>query len=221
MRLSIPAADLAAYLARQLSNFFPDAELSAAECRPAVDAGLERLEQCLLRVKDKYVPEGAEPFFNHHHTDHYAMFLYLVGNSAFRLGRNAGLPEKTYALNKALHGLDAFYEIELPEVFFFQHPVGTVLGRAKYSNYFVVYQRCTVGAKDRRYPVLGEGLAMYGGSSVIGDCTIGNNVWLAAGALVIAQSIPHDSAVFSQSPHLVVKPTKRSVFDSFFQKRDR
>jgi len=219
MQLSISAADLASYLARQLSNFFPDAELRGADCARSVDAALERLEHCLLGVKDKYVPEGAEPRFNHRHTDHYAMFLYFVGNSALRLGQPIAIAEKAYALNKALHGIDAFYEIELPEVFFFQHPVGTVLGRAKYSDFFVVYQRCTVGAKDRIYPVLGEGVVMYGGSAIIGECTIGSNVWLGAGAVVMGECVPNDSAVFAQSPHLVVKPTKRSVFDNFFQRR--
>lgn len=221
MKLSMPAADLASYLARQLSTFFPDAELKGADCVPSVNAALERFAQCLLHVKDKYVPEGAEPYFNHRHTDHYAMFLYLVGNSALRLGSAAAIAEKSYALNKALHGLDAFYEVELPEVFFFQHPVGTVLGRAKYSNYFVVYQRCTVGAKDRVYPVIGEGVAMYGGSAIIGDCTVGRNVWLGAGTVIMGENIPDNSAVFAQSPQLVIKPTKRSVFDSFFQSRGR
>ena len=215
------AGEVAGYLARQLSNFFPDRELRASDCRKVVDAALERLEHCLLQVKDKYLPEGVEPYFNHRHTDHYAMFLYLVGNSAFRLGSESDLAEKTYALNKALHGLDAYFEVELPEVFFFQHPVGTVLGRAKYSNYFVVYQRCTIGAKDRHYPTLGEGIAMYGGSAIIGDCTVGSNVWLATGALVLAQDVPNDSVVFGQSPNPVIKPTKRNVFGSFFQARSR
>jgi serine O-acetyltransferase len=219
MRLSMPAADIAAYLARQLCAFFPDAELTGADCRRSVDGALERLERCFSQIKDKYLPEGVEPYFNHRHTDHYAMLLYLVANTAMRLGEPPVLCEKTYALNKALHAIDAFYEIELPEVFFFQHPVGTVLGRASYGNFFVVYQRCTVGGKDRIYPTLGEGVVMYGGSAIIGDCTIGRNVWLGAGTVIMGQSIPDDSAVFAQSPHLVVKPTRRSVFDSFFQSR--
>jgi serine O-acetyltransferase len=219
MRLSIPAGEIAGYLARQLSNFFPDGELTAADCGRSVDGALERLEHCLGRVKDKYLPQGVQPYFNHRHTDHYAMLLYLVGNTAMRLGEPAALCEKTYALNKALHAIDAFYEIELPEVFFFQHPVGTVLGRAHYGNFFVVYQRCTVGAKDRVYPTIGEGVVMYGGSAIIGDCTVGRNVWLGAGTVVMGEDIPDDSAVFAQSPHLVVKSTSRSVFDSFFQSR--
>jgi serine O-acetyltransferase len=221
MRLSIGSAQIAEYLARQLSNMFPDRQLSAADCARAVDHALQRLDHCFLQVKDKYLPEGAEPYFNHRHTDHYAMFLYLVANSAFREEGGCELAEKAYALNKALHGIDAYYEVALPEVFFFQHPIGTVLGRATYSNYFIVYQRCTVGGKDRRYPVIGEGVIMYGGSAIIGECTVGRNVWFSTGARVLRQNVPDDSAVFSQSPNLVVKPTKRNVFESFFQRRGR
>lgn len=92
-----------------------------------------------------------------------------------------------------------------------------MLGRAKYSNYFFVYQRCSTGGKDLIYPTIGEGVVMYGGSSIIGKCSIGNNVWLSAGALVMEQDIPGNSAVFGQSPHLTIKPTQRNVFSHFFR----
>ncbi len=74
-----------------------------------------------------------------------------------RSARRPGHPiaDKAYALNKALHALDAFYEVELPDVFAVQHPVGTVLGRATYSDYFICYHNCTVGANlDNDYPVV-------------------------------------------------------------------
>lgn len=217
MKLSLTTDALTAYLARQVSNVFPDREVAAGEYRPFVDAALERLEHCFAAIKNKYFPGRSETYFNHRHTDQYAMFLYLVANSVFRRHGELALAEKAYALNKALHALDCSYEIELPEIFGFQHPVGTVLGRAKYSNYFFVYQRCSTGGKDLIYPTIGEGVVMYGGSSIIGKCSIGNNVWLSAGALVMEQDIPGNSAVFGQSPHLTIKPTQRNVFSHFFR----
>ena len=217
MKLSLAAADLAAYLARQVSHVFPDREVAAQEYRPFVDVALERAEHCFASIKNKYFPGGAGTHFNHRHTDQYAVFLYMVSNSVFRGEGSIELAEKAYALNKALHGLDAFYEIELPEIFGFQHPVGTVLGRARYANYFFVYQRCSTGAKDMIYPAIGEGVVMYGGSSIIGDCTVGNNVLLSAGALVMSKDIPDNSVVFGQSPQLTVKPTRRNVFADLFR----
>ncbi|MBL8490010.1 MAG: hypothetical protein JNM82_04450 [Rhodocyclaceae bacterium] len=212
----LPRDALAAYLGRQLSHFFPDREMAPGELQPAVDDALARLARCFAGIADKYLPAGGEPRFDHRHTDHYAMFLYLVANSAHRLGAGE-VAAKAYALNKALHALDAFYEVELPEVFLFQHPVGTVLGRARYGNYLMVYQRCTVGAKNREYPELGEGVVLYAGSSVIGRCRLGDNVWLSTGSLVLGQDVPGDSVVFGQSPALVVKPARRRVVGDLFK----
>lgn len=217
MKLSLAPDQLATYLARQVSNLFPDRQLIGDDYRRYVDAALTRLDYCLARITDKYLPDGAERPFNHRNTDHYAMFLYLVSNTVFRQGGETELAEKAYALNKALHALDVFYEVALPDIFFFQHPVGTVLGRGRYSNYFAVYQRCTIGAKDGVYPTIGEGVVLYGGSAVIGNCRVGNNVWLAAGTRVMGQDIPDNSVVFGQSPTLTVKPTRRNVQRDVFR----
>lgn len=207
---------LAGYVARQISNFFPDRDVSGEEVLPYVETGLTRLEGALEAVRDKYFAGAGKTPFNHRHTDHYAMFLYLVANSVFRSGGPRDLAEKAYALNKALHGLDVFYEVQLPEIFFFQHPVGTVLGRARYADYLIVYQRCSTGAKDGVYPVLGAGVVMFGGSAVLGDCVVGDNVWLSAGTLIMGENIPPNSAVFGQSPRLVVKPTRRDAIRDLF-----
>ena len=65
---------------------------------------------------------------------------------------------------------------ELPNVFAVQHPVGTVLGRASYSDYFMAYQNCTVGANLKGdFPSFGKCAVMYGGSRIIGKTAIGNN----------------------------------------------
>ena len=216
MKTTLSNDALAVYLGRQLSNFFPDREVAAAELKPFVDAALERLALCFAGISDKYLPAGREQQFNHRHTDHYAMFLYLVANTTRKMQGNMELADKAYALNKALHAIDAYHEVELPEVFFFQHPLGTVLGRAHYGNYFMVYQRCSVGAKDQVYPTIGEGVVMFGGSAIIGDCTIGNNVWLSSGTTVLGQDVPDDSVVFGQSPNIAIKPTQRNIVRDLF-----
>ena len=59
------------------------------------------------------------------------------------------------------------HEVELPDIFLFSHPLGTILGRARYANYFLVYQHCTIGSNlDGIYPTFGEGVAMFGGKNV-------------------------------------------------------
>ena len=208
-------SELAAYLARQLDQFFPDEPVTPDALAPAVGDAVERMAYCLARLRGKYFTEGR---FDHLHTDQYAMFLYFVGNSLFRRKDDLALAAKVYALNKVLHSIDAFYEVELPDIFLFSHPLGTILGRARYANYFLVYQHCTIGSNlDGIYPTFGEGVAMFGGSAVIGACTIGANCWLSYGSVVMDENVSANSVVFGRSPALVIKPARREVASDRFQ----
>ena len=216
LRLSLTPGDLAAYIAAQMSNVLPDRRVDATEVRPALDNALERLEYCIDRLHQRYHHDELGAKFDHLNTDQYAMLLYFVSNAAYRRG-HLPLAAKSYALNKALHAVDAFYEVELPAVFGFQHPVGTVLGRAQYADYFFVYQRCTVGSTvDGQSPRFGEGVVMYGGSGVIGNVVVGSNVWLSVNTMVLNGSVPDDSVVFGASPNLTIKRTSRNVKRDIF-----
>ena len=111
-----------------------------------------------------------------------------------------------------MHSVDLFYAIDLPSVWSAEHPLGSVMGRAKYSNGFFFYQGCTVGGtRDKQgllyYPELEENVRMYANSSILGKCHIGRNVQIGAGALVKNQDVPADSIVFGQSPNLIIKFT--------------
>jgi serine O-acetyltransferase len=121
-------------------------------------------------------------------------------------------------LNKALHSVDIFFEYMLPEVFVLQHPVGTVLGRAEYGNYLFVYQQCLVGVGiEGEIPVLGDGVVLFGGSSVIGESRVGSNVWVSAGTLILDGEVPDNSLVSGRSPDLAVRGTNRNVIRDLFQ----
>lgn len=218
LRTSLPAPELATYVAAQATAFFPDGVVDADDLRRPVAAALERAERCFSKVNLKYYRMEGTPYLDHLHTDQYAMFLYLLANSIHRDGGDARLAAKVYALNKALHGLDVYYEVELPEVFAFQHPVGTVLGRARYGDGLFVYQRCSVGANlSGEYPTIGEGVVMFGGSAVIGASTVGDGSWLSVGTIVLDDEVPPRSVVFGRSPHLTIKPTTRDVMRELFR----
>jgi serine O-acetyltransferase len=219
MKTSLPAAELASYVARQMSALFPDRTVEGPSLGPFVDDALGRVERCFSAIGQKYYRDEGGPLFDHRHTDQYASFLYFLSNSIHRRQGDLALASKAYALNKALHALDVFYEVELPEIFAFQHPVGTVLGRGSYANYFFVYQRCSIGANLKgEYPRLGEGVVMYGGSAVIGDSCVEGNCWLSMGTIVMDEDVPRDSVVFRRSPSLVIKETRRNVVRDLFSK---
>lgn len=217
MQTTLSRDELTSYVTRQAAALFPDGQSAVGELAAPVARALERTEHCFSRINLKYFKDAGETRFDHLHTDQYAMFLYLLANSVHRMGGDPRLASRIYALNKALHGVDAFYEVELPEVFFFQHPVGTVLGRANYGNYFFVYQRCSVGSNlDGTYPTIGEGVVMFGGSAIVGASTVGDNCWLSMGAVVMDAAVPANSTVFGHSPDLILKPTLRNVVRDLF-----
>jgi len=222
---SLGKSDLSRYVARQCSRVFPDKRIAAEQLIPHVQTALQRAEYCFSRSTNKYFSDGNQTYFNHLHTDQYAMFLYLLGNTIYREGGDPRLAAKTYMLNKVLHSIDVFYEVELPDVFFFQHPIGTILGRAKYSNYFSIYQNCTVGANEEQliprgrgsYPTLGESVIMYGGSAIIGDCTVGDHCWLSNGTIVMNQDCPSNSIIFGRSPNIVIKEKPSDYIKALFR----
>ncbi|TXH71058.1 MAG: serine acetyltransferase [Thiothrix sp.] len=157
-------------------------------------------------INRKYYQENGNPIFHQFNSDHYAMFLYFLSNTLYK---NNKIIEATkiFLLNKALHGIDAFYSIVLPEIFYFVHPIGTILGNAVYSDYLVVYQGVTVGS-DRNeqninglYPEFSKGCTLLANSSIIGKCRIGENVILGAHSFIRNRVVSDNIIILGQYPN--------------------
>ncbi len=203
------------YLCRQLENFFPDGR--GASERPAMQAqlpaALQRLGRCIDAVR-MWTPGQ----FDHLHSSQYTTFLYYLANTLWRDGTDRALCNKLFGLNKALNGIDLFYEIEMPEVFFIGHSVGIVLAKARYGNRLVLYQNSTVGKNHGEAPSLGEGVVMYPGTAVIGRCEIGAGTVIAQGTRIVNRSTPGSCMVFQgEGGGLVVKPPTRDVLLDLFR----
>ena len=216
---SLDDKTLAEYVTKQLNNLFPDNEIKSSVLQAFVRKAVKRLEYCFSRINVKYFFDGKNVLFNHLNTDQYAMFLYYLSNTIWMEEKNNIIASKVYYLNKSLNGLDIFYEVMLPEIFLLTHPVGTVLGRGKFSDYFVAYQRVTIGGnKNLEYPTLGKGVAIYGGGSIIGKCNIGDNCLISFGTIVMEKDIPANMVVFGYHPDIQYKPTSKSVIERYFRK---
>lgn len=203
------------YLCRQLDNFFPDGriETERPQLRNQLRPALQRLEHCIDAVR--MWPEGQ---FDHLHSSQYTTFLYYLANTLWQSGRDRALCNKLFGLNKALNGIDLFYEIEMPDVFFIGHSVGIVLAKARYGNRLVLYQNSTVGKNHGEAPSLGEGVVMYPNTAVIGRCDVGAGSVIAQGVSVVDRSTPGNCMVFQGAAGaLVFKPPTRKVLDDFFR----
>lgn len=186
MNLSLAPEELAVYVSKQLQTFFPDGKNDGKqELKLHIDTVLQRLEYCFSKVNNRYFYQDGQVRFNHLHGDQYAMFLYFAANTLFREQCDSVICTKLFQLNRLLHGLDAYYEVELPDIFLLVHPLGTVLGRGRYSDYFLAYQRCGIGSNHDVYPSLGSYVTLRPGASVLGNCRVGDRCSLAAGALLL------------------------------------
>lgn len=213
------AEDLCAYVARQLNHFFPDNRpVSPDQLRLVMGETLERTCTCFTGIEKKKFRSDGQIMFNYLHPDHYAMFLYLLSNTVSRRDRANPLAFRLFYLNKVMHGLDAYPDTELPEIFQFMHPLGTILGQAKYGNYFCVYQGCSVGSDENGiFPEIGEHVILYAGASVIGNSKIGDNVVIGATAMILNRDIPANKVILGGDKHLNMRDNIRHVRERRFR----
>lgn len=204
---SLTPDGLAALAASQVNALFPDGQpVAPADLTQAVAGALTRLEHCFTRVHNKYFFDGAQAVFDHLHGDQYAMWLYFLSNELSRRNGSIQACKKLFLLNKALHGCDVFYEIELPSIFLLVHPLGTVLGRGRYTDYLMVYQRCGIGSNHDVFPTLGAHLTLRPGSSVLGDSTVGDNCAIAAESLLLDQNLPTNHVYIGNPRDHMIRP---------------
>lgn len=172
------------------SLFNPDIRSSSLKL-DTFNYALDRVKVCLARLKSR-PPNG----FDHFNSNHYAMFLYYLSNAIWKRDGDAELATQLFYLNKAINGVELFYEIELPDYFLISHSVGLVFAQATYGNFCVFHQGCTVGRNNHDRPVLGDDVVMFPGSSVIGKCIIGKNTTLSPGVQLVNMDTPENSFVF-------------------------
>lgn len=215
---SLTADKLGSYVLNQVSRIFPDPEighLQMSQVKSAVPLAMERVAYCHRHIcLDPYRSVDGTPLFNHLHGDQYGMFLYFLSNTLYQSGEDTSMCARIFALNKMLHGIDAFYEVNLPQIFLWVHPLGTVLGRASYNDYFVVYQRCGVGSNHGKYPAFGQHVTMHPGSSVLGNCQVGKGCELGAETLLLDHDCPDNHLVVGlpSSQRFIARNTPNPVW---------
>lgn len=217
METLLPKEKILQQLIRQLESFFLLPEIEKTQI---VENFVNVIERCRINFEEnsnKYFKKNNLAFFNPYISSQYFIFLYYYSNSIYKVilrqnnqQSDFSLCDKLYYLNKIMHSVDIFYAVELPDYFSVEHPVGSVMGKAKYGSNFMFYQNCTVGGFHKKdstiaYPQIGNNVTMYAKSMIIGDCLIGDNVKIGANACIKNQSVPSNTIIFGSSPNLIVK----------------
>ena len=219
MNLSLDTASFRDYTSRQLNYFFPDGKTVRLEDHSAAfDLAIDRLDNCFQKVAyQRYNKDGAT-ILNHLYADQYLMYVWFLSNTIWKETQDLSLANKLYYLNKSLHAFDCMYDTKLPDIFLVFHGAGTMLGKAHYSDYFVVLQGCTVGSQKGNYPFIDKGVGLTAHSSIIGNCHIGKRTSVSSYTSVFEKNIPEDSVVFKNHDTGItqVKPGKNCYAQQFF-----
>lgn len=211
---SFDISKLPELVVRQLSGFFPVSEQEEILIKMCMREVMKRIELCFSGVDNKYFHRGEDIYFSPYHSGQWLIFLYYLSNTvSTKLPQSVmdefknykELADKVYYLNKIMHSVDIYHEVELPTQFFLEHPLSTVLGRASYKDGFMAYQNCTVGGNKGCYPTLGKNFRMMSGSKILGNSIVGDNVTLAANTYVKDTDLPSGATVFGSSPNLIIK----------------
>ena len=215
MLLEIPSAEIQKLVIKQIDNLFFLTKEEGEILKMAILDALEQAKYSFSFSKNKYYKKNGQPYFNPYHSGQYAVFLYFLSRTIFvKYSYARTLADRVYYLNKALNSVELFYEVDMPKVFFADHPIGSVMGRASYSDQFSFAQNCTVGNNHGVYPVIGRNVKMASGATILGGCNVGDNVILSAHSYVKDADIPSNSIVFGISPNLIIKKNKE---ESYFE----
>jgi len=223
--LSITTEKMVDKLSTLLKIFFPEEKnyklLKEKIFSKILKISYDRIEYCFKKINNKYYCHNKKIFFNHLNSDHMCTFLYFLYNSGYRERIDENIITKLFYLNKILHSVDIFYHVNLPDIFLLVHPLGTVIGRAKFGNYLTIYNNVGVGAegagKKLIYPNFGSGVIFYSGSSVIGKCKIGNNVIFGSNSKIINKNIPSSKVVLGDfANNRIIQNKKNNIKINFY-----
>jgi serine O-acetyltransferase len=206
--------DLANYVAAQLHNMYPSEGIKydLAAIMEIVPRALVRMRPILDAV------HAFEPdIFNHFNSLQYATFLYLLGNEYWKIEPTGLIADRLFCLNRALNGMDLFYTVEMPEVFFISHGLGTVLGNATYGNRLVFFHNVTVGRIGDNRPKIGENVILYPGTVITGSSVIGCNSVISAGIVLHNTSVPDNVVVMNKGAEPVFKSLHRDYLSLYLR----
>lgn len=119
-----------------------------------------------------------------------AVMLYRISRAIFlREGEHPVLDRLAF-LMRATAGMEIYYTTEIGEAFTVNHGAGTVIGpRHRIGKKFTVYQGVTVGQskilRPDQYVEIGDNVFLFAGAKVLGRLRIGNNVRVAANAVLL------------------------------------
>ncbi len=203
------------YLTAQCAAIVPDGREAAfrATADAHLDEALERMHVC-INACAPWRPDQ----FNVLQSSQHCILLYFLSNSIFVRSGDTAAATRLFLMNKAFNGIDLFYEIAMPPIFYIGHSVGIVLAKATYGNRLVLYQNSTIGRHKDRIPVIGEGVVVYPNSAIIGRCDVGDGAVISQGTSVLDAGVPPNRLAFTGADgRLAFRPAPTAILEEYFR----
>lgn len=128
----------------------------------------------------------------------HAILAHRLAHRLYRAGVPL-LPRILSQISRFFTGIEIHPGAQIGRRFFIDHGMGVVIGEtAEVGDDVLIYQGVTLGGtgkdKGKRHPTLGHHVVVGTGAKVLGNITIGNDVKIGAGSVVV-KSVPDDSTV--------------------------
>lgn len=163
-------------------------------------------------LKDKYTQRWYEDAANFPK----ANFFRLLAERPYyrevlfnRLKKLGGAFRKIYPTSYTHFGIKPYKQLKIGGGIWLDHPFCTRMGAASIGANFKVKQLVTIGKNsDMKQPTIGNNVFIGAGAVVCGGITIGDNVQIGANA-VIMKDVPSNSTVIGNPAIIIRKDGER------------
>ena len=132
-----------------------------------------------------------------------AMLLYRISRALYLSELPGGGKDAYSLLARHIGQVEIFYSADIGKGFKINHGVGTVIGaRCKIGDNCMIHQNCTIGDRRGGRPTIGNNVIIYAGAMILGDISIGDNSIIGANS-VVTKSCPPKSILVG-SPAIIV-----------------
>ena len=143
-----------------------------------------------------------------YHTGLHAVSMYRESHRLWKEGKFKQARKLNYRSHQRT-GCDIHPGATIGERFFIDHATGVVIGEtAVIGDDVTVYQGVTLGGvsfeKGKRHPTIGNRVVFGANSTVLGNITIGDDVRVGAGSVVI-KDVPPNSTVVGVPGEIIVR----------------
>ena len=143
-----------------------------------------------------------------HAVHHYRMAHWFYQHKLFTIARIISQTSRFFT------GIEIHPGATIGKGFFIDHGMGVVIGEtAVIGDNCLIYQGVTLGGtgkdKGKRHPTLGNNVMVGSGAKVLGPFTVGNNVKIAANAVVL-EAIP-DNCTAVGIPARIIHRGKKHI----------